>query len=118
MDSNSIDVIVEKRLRWHKAETILLWLIIAMAVISIPAGIGIYLYVDTLAITQYISAITTGNIAVSQVKMLCDFARGLGIVFTLVGVVTIALARDRLSLGKDARRMAKAIQSRTEEEQA
>lgn len=116
MASNNMDVIVGKRLRWHKTETILLWLIIAMAIIPIPAGIGIYLYVDTLAITQYISAITTGNIAVSQVRMLCDFARGLGIVFTLIGVITIALARNRLSLGKDACRMAMIIQRSTKEE--
>ena len=116
MASNSMDVIVEKRLKWHKTETVLLWLIIVMAVIPIPAGIAIYLYVDTLAITQYISAITTGNIAVSQVRMLCDFARGLGIVFTLVGVITIALARNRLSLGKDACRMATIIQGSTKEE--
>jgi len=111
-----MDTIIGKWLIWHKAETILLWLIIAMGVIPISAGIGIYLYVDTLAITQYISAITTGNIAVSQVRMLCDFARGLGIVFTLVGVVTIALARNRLSLGKDACRMAMVIQRSTKEE--
>ncbi len=89
-----MDTIVGKWLRWHKTERSLLWLIIAMAVILIPTGIGIYLYVDTLAITQYISATTTGNIAVSQVRMLCHFARGLGIVFTLVGVVIIALARN------------------------
>lgn len=38
-----MDVIVEKRLRWYKIETILLWLMIAMAVIPIPAGIGMYL---------------------------------------------------------------------------
>ena len=115
MASNSMDVIVEKRLRWHKTETILLWLIIAMAVIPIPTGIAICLYVDTLAITQYISAITTGNIAVSQVRMLCDFARGLGIVFTLIGVISIALARKGLSLGKDAYRMAMIIQGSTKE---
>jgi hypothetical protein len=64
----------------------------------------------------HINAITTGNIAASQVKMLCDFARGLGIVFTPVGIVTIALARNRLSLGKDAHRMATVIQGSTKEE--
>jgi len=116
MRKNTIDTIVSKRLKWHKTEMILLWLIIAMAVIPIPTGIGIYLYVDTLAITEYINAITTGNIAVSQVRMLCDFARGLGIVFTLIGVVTIALARNRLTLGKDACRMAMIIQRSTKEE--
>ena len=117
MTKNTINTIVSKRLKWRRTEVILLWLMIAMAIISIPAGIAIYLYVDTLAITQYISAITTGNIAVSQVRMLCDFARGLGIVFTLVGVIAIALARNRLCLGKDACRMATIIQSRTEEGQ-
>ena len=69
---------------------------------AISAGIAVCLYVDTFAITQCISAITTANIAVSQVRMLCHFARGLGVAFTLVGVVTIALARNRFSLGKDA----------------
>lgn len=116
MTKNTIDAIVNKRLKWHKTEVILLWLIIAIAAILIPTGIGIYLYVGSLAITQYISAITTGNIAASQVRMLCDFARGLGIVFTLVGVITIALARNRLSVGKDACRMAMIIQRSTKEE--
>ena len=54
MTKNTTNIIVSKRLKWHRTEVILLWIIIAMAVIPIPAGIAIYLYVDTLAITQYI----------------------------------------------------------------
>ena len=50
--------------------------------------------------------------------MLSIFSRGLGAVFALAGIASIALAQNRLSLAKDAYRMAKVIQSRTEEEQA
>ncbi len=116
MASNSMDVIVENRLKWHKTETILLWLIIAVAAILIPTGIGIYLYVGNLSIAEYVFSVPPGNMAIFQVRILCTFSRGLGIVFTLVGVVTIALARNRLSLGKDACRMAMIIQRSTKEE--
>ena len=56
---NTTDVIVGKRLRWHKTETILLWLIIGRfapesTVILIPAGIGIYSYVGNLGIAEYV----------------------------------------------------------------
>jgi len=115
MVSNSMDVIVEKRLRWHKTETILLWLIIAIAVILIPTGIGIYLYVGNLSIAEYVFSVPSGNLAIFQVRMLSIFSRSLGAVFALASLATIALARNRLSLAKDAYRMAKVIQSRTEE---
>jgi len=49
--------------------------------------------------------------------MLSIFSRGLGAVFALAGIATVALARNRLSLVEDAYRMAKVIQSRTGEEQ-
>ncbi len=115
MPSDSMDVIVEKRLRWHKAETILLWLIIAMAAILIPTGIGIYLYVGNLSIAEYVFSVPPGDLAIFQVRMLSIFSRSLGAVFALAGIATIALARNRLSLAKDAYRMAEVIQSRIKE---
>lgn len=115
MAKNTMDTIVSKRLKWHRTETILLWLIIAMAMILIPTGIGIYLYVGNLSIAEYVFSVVPENLAISQVRMLSIFSRGLGAVFALAGIATIALARNRLSLGKDAYRMAKVIQSGTEE---
>lgn len=89
-----------------------------MAMILVPTGIGIYLYVGNLSIAEYVFSVPPGNLAIFQVRMLSVFSRGLGAVFTLTGLATIALARNGLSLAKDAYRMAKVIQSRTEEEQA
>ncbi len=107
---------MSKRLKWHKTETILLWLIIAMAAVLIPTGIGIYLYITNLGIAEYVFSVAPKNLAVFQVRMLSVFSRNLGAVFALAGLATIALARDRLSLGKDAYRMAKVIQSSAKEE--
>lgn len=118
MTKNTIDTIVSKRLKWHRTEVILLWTIIAMAVILIPTGIGIYLHVGNLSIAEYVFSVPPGNLAILQARMLSIFSRGLGAVFALAGLATVALARNRLSLAKDAYRMAKVIQSRTEEEQA
>ncbi len=115
MASNSIDVIVEKRLKWHKTERILLWLIIAMAVILIPTGIGIYSYVGKLSIAEYVFSVPLGNLAIFQVRMLSIFSRSLGAVFALAGLATIALARNRLSVGKDAYRMATIMRDSTKE---
>ena len=116
MTKNTIDTIINRRLKWHKAETILLWLIIAVAVILIPTGIGIYSYVGNLSIAEYVFSVPPGDLAIFQVRMLSIFSRSLGLVFALVGLATIALARNRLSLAKDAYRMAKVIQSKTKEE--
>ena len=115
MTKNTIDTIVSKRLKWHKTERTLLWLIIVIAVILIPTGIGIYLYVGNLSIAEYVFSVPPGNLAIFQVRMLSIFSRSLGAVFALTGLATIALARNRLSLAKDAYRMANVIQSRTEE---
>lgn len=109
MVKKTMDVVVNKRLKCHKAEVALLWLIIAMAAIPIPTGIGIYLYVNNLSITQYVLAIPTGNFAISQVRMLCNFAKALGVVFSLTGIAVIILALDRLSFTKAAYRMASFI---------
>jgi len=51
MAEKTIKLIAEKVLRWRKAEVAVLWLLIAIAAIIIPAGIGVYFCVDDLAIT-------------------------------------------------------------------
>ncbi len=116
MRKNTIDTIVSKRLKWHKTETILLWLIIIMAAILIPTGISIYLYITNLGIAEYVFSVAPGNLAVFQVRMLSVFSQGLGVVFALAGIAVIILARNRLSVGKEAYRMAKVIQRGTKEE--
>ena len=116
MAKNTMDTIVSKRLKWHRTETILLWLIIAMPVILVPTGIGIYLYVGNLSIAEYVFSVPPGDLAIFQVRMLSIFSRGLGAVFALTGIAVITLARNRLSVGKEAYRMAEAIQSKTKEE--
>ena len=109
MTKKTIEMIVKKRLKWHKAEVAVLWLIIAIGAILIPAGIGVYFYVGKLIITHYVVAIPAGNFIASQVKMLCYFAKVSGIVFVLTGIAVIILALDRLSLTKSAYRMASFI---------
>ena len=115
MTKNTIDAIVSKRLKWHRTEVILLWIIIAMAVILIPTGIGIHLYVGNLSIAEYVFSVPPGNLAIFQVRMLSIFSRGLGAVFALTGVAIITLARNRLSVGKDAYRMATIMRDSTKE---
>lgn len=110
----TIKRIVKKRLRWHKTETILLWLIIAIAAVLVVSGIGVYFYVGELSITQYVSTVSIQNFVVSEVKMLCDFAKVLGAVFSVVGVVAIIFALDRLCLTRSAHRMASYIQKAKE----
>ena len=109
MAKKTIGTIVEKQLKRHKTELVLLWLIIAIGAILIPAGIGVYFNVGKLPITQYIFAITRKNVMVDQVRMLYDLSRGLGIVYSLSGIAVTVLALNRLSLAKSAYRMASFI---------
>lgn len=109
MAKKTIGMIVEKRLKRHKTEVVLLWLIIAVGAIMIPAGIGIYFNIGKLAVTQQISTIPAKNIIIADVKMLLSFARVLGIVFSLTGIAVIILVLDRLSFTKAAYRMASFI---------
>jgi len=53
---------------------------------------------------------------VSEVKILCNFAKSLSIVFSLVGVVAIIVALDRLFLGKDVYRTASFIKNEDRKE--
>ena len=112
MAKKTIGMIAGKHLKWHKTEIVLLWLIIAIGGILITAGTGIYYYVGKIAITQQVSTIPGKNLMVAQVKMLYDFSRALGIVFVLVGAVSIIFALDRLAFAKDAYRMALLIKER------
>ena len=109
MAKKTIGMIVEGRLKRYKTEVVLLWLIIAIGAILIPAGIGVYFNAGKLPITQYVSATTTKNFMIAEVRMVYAFARALGIVFSLSGIAVIIMARDRLSLAKSCQRMASYI---------
>ena len=109
MVKKTIGMIVQKVLKWHKAEVALLWLIIAIGAILIITGTGVYFYVIRLAIVQQPSLISAKYFLTAQVEMLWDFARALGIVFSLTGIAVISLALDRLSFTKAAYRMASFI---------
>jgi len=77
MAKKTIGIIVEKQMKQHRTEVVLLWFIIAVGVFLIPAGIGVYFNVGKLPITQYIFAITRKNVMVDQVRMLYDLSRGI-----------------------------------------
>lgn len=106
MTKKTIDMIVEKQMKRHRAEVALLWLIVATGAFLIPAGIGVYFNVGKLPIAQYVSAVTPKNVVITQVRMLYDLSRGLGIVYSLSGIAVTVLALNRLSLTKSAYRMA------------
>lgn len=109
MAKKTIEMIVEKRLKWHKTEVALLWLLIAIGTVLIVTGAGVYFHVGRLAIVQQPSLLSTKDFVIAQVKMLYDFARALGIVFSLTGIAVIILALDRLSVTMAAYRMASFI---------
>ena len=109
MAKKTIEMIVKKRLKWHKAEVAVLWLIIAIGAVLTITGAGVYFYVGRLAIVQQPSLLPTKHYLIAQVEMLCDFAKALGAVFSLTGMAVIILALDRLSFSKAACRMASFI---------
>jgi len=109
MAKKTMEMIVEKVLKQHKAEVAVLWLLIAMGTVLIITGTGVHFYVSRLAIVEQPSLVSTKYFLIAQVKMLYDFARALGIVFSLTGIAVIILAFDRLSFAKAAYRMASFI---------
>lgn len=117
MARKAIETIVQKQLRRYKAETMLLWLIIGIGAVLVLSGIGVYFYVGRLNVVQYLSTLSVHNFAESEVKMLGNFSKALGIVFALVGVVSIIFALDRLVLRKVAYRMALFIKSRSHQKE-
>ncbi|GAH11420.1 unnamed protein product, partial [marine sediment metagenome] len=112
MAKKTIEMIVEKVLKRHKAEVAVLWLLVAMRTLLIMTGIGVYFYVSRLAIVQQPSLISAKYFLTAQVEMLCDFAKAIGIVFSLTGIAVIILVLDRLSFTKAAYRMASFIRKR------
>ena len=102
----TIEEVVNGRLKWHRTEMVLLWLIFCIALVPIAVGIGIYLYVDNLSVTQYLASINRQDFIISQLRLLYDLGRGMGVVLTLAGIVAIALAVSRLCLAKESYRMA------------
>ena len=106
MAKKTIHKLVQRQLKWYKAEVILLWFLAGIGAVLIIAGVGVYFYVGRITIIQYLSTIHVHRLAISQVKMLHNFSKVLGIVFALVGILCIVLALDRLGLRRAARRMA------------
>jgi len=75
----------------------------------------VYFYVGELTLVRKAYAAPPENFMMSQLRFLCDFARVLGVVFSLVGVVSIILALDRLTFSKESYRMALFINTQKEE---
>ena len=98
-------MIVQKVLKWHKNEVAVLWLLIAMGAVLIITGAGVYFYISRLAIVEQTSLVSNKYFLIAQVKILFDFARALGVVFSLTGIAVIILVLDRLSFTKAAYRM-------------
>ena len=106
MAKKTIQTIVKKQFKWYRTEVIMLLFITAVGVILILTGIGVYFYVGKLSLTQYLSAVPVHSFVVSQAEMLHNFAKVLGIVFSLIGVVFIVFALNVLILRKAAHMMA------------
>ncbi|MCD6318915.1 hypothetical protein J7M02_07610 [Candidatus Aerophobetes bacterium] len=106
MPRRSLEAIVKKRLKQHKIERVVLLSLIALGAVLILAGIGVYFYVGKLTLVQKAYATPPKNFTMSELRLLCDFARVLGVVFSLIGVVSIILALDRLAFFKESYRMA------------
>ncbi len=111
----TMDEVANGRLKRHRSEMVLLWLILCIALVPITVGIGIYLYVDNLSVAQYLTSINRQDFIVSQLRLLYDLGRGMGVVLTLAGIVAIALTVSRLSLAKESYRMAAFINSATKD---
>lgn len=105
MPKRSLEAIVKKRLKQYKREKIILFALMVLGVILILAGIGVYFCVSKLTIAQRVYAVPTSNFMMSQLKLLCNSARVLGVVFSLTSVISITLALDRLTFSKESYRM-------------
>jgi len=115
MPQRSLEAIVKKRLKQYKTERIVLLVLIALGATLTLAGIEVYFYVGELTLVQKAYATPPKNFMMSELRLLCDFARVLGIVFSLIGVVSIILALDRLAFSKESYRMALFINGQKEE---
>jgi len=82
MPEENVEKIAKKLLKWHKAEMAILFVLVGLGAVLILAGIGVYFYVGKLTMIQKLFASSSKNLIISQVKMLYDFSRVLGIVFS------------------------------------
>ncbi len=114
MTGKTIEASVKKQLKWYKAQVVVLWFLIGLGAILIIAGIGVYLYVGKLTIVQRSSSFPADGYILSQLRMVCIFARVLGIVFSLVGIASIISALDRLSVAKVMHTMSSFIKDKSE----
>jgi len=101
-----MEKLIKKQLKWHRTEVVVLWILVALGIILILSGIGVYFYVGELTIAQELSTVSAKNLIVAQIKMLYNFSRALGAVFSLTGLAIIILALNRLSFIRDIHRMA------------
>ena len=116
MPRRFLEAIVKKRLKQYKTEILVLLILIALGATLTVAGIGVYFYVGKLTFVQRAYATPPKDFMMSQLRLLCDFARVLGVVFSLIGVVSIILALDRLTFSKESYRMALFINGQKKEE--
>lgn len=115
MTQKSLQVIVEKQLKWHRAEITLSCMLIFLGIILIPLGLGIYFFVSQTTIVERVTSVPNPNIILSEIKMLYNFSRVLGLTFFLIGMAVLILGMDRLSLIRTSRRMASFIAKKNSE---
>jgi len=101
--------IVKNELKQYKFGVILLYFLMAFGVILIIAGVGVYFYIGKLTVGQWLLTTSVKNFRINEIRMLYDYSRVLGIVFSLVGIAVIIVALDKLSSVKSAYKMASFI---------
>jgi len=114
MFQRSLEAIVKKRIKQYRTEKIILFILIALGAVLIVAGGGVYFYIGKLTLVQKVYAMPALDFNIIELRLLCDFARMLGIVFLLVGLASIILACDRLTFSRESYRMALFISERKE----
>ena len=70
MAKKTIEMIVQKVLKWHKNEVAVLWLLIAIGAVLIITGAGVYFYISRLAIVEQTSLVSNKYFLIAQVKIL------------------------------------------------
>jgi hypothetical protein len=101
MSEETMEKLIKKQLKWYRTELAMLSVLVVLGIILILSGIGVYFYVSKLTIAQELSMTSAKNFIVAQIKMLYDFSRALGAVFSLTGLAVIILALNRLFFIRD-----------------
>jgi len=109
MSEEDVERMTKKLLKWHKAEMAILFVLMGLGAILVAAGIGVYFYVSKLTMIQKLFTSSSKSLIISQIKMLYDFSRVLGIVFSLTGLAVIILSLDRISFIKGMHKIAFSI---------